>query len=351
MPPRSTPTGVPPRCRSSAGSPTRSSSWGARLDRAATGCATRLQVGLDPPPAALVLEHSVAGAHFAFDVLWDHRSAETFAALPGADARSRTLPIDPWVLEALEAFLRDHDVEVGASAAPALRGLRDEYDVAIEAIRRSRSRTAEPPDPAPRLGEGELAPFQWAGVRYVLDARRVFLADEQGLGKTVAGPGRAGGRCGVPRGRRLPGEPEAQLGARGRTLAAPPHPHDRQRPGRRPGPRRHHDRQLRHRRRSRRGAAARRAPRAGAGRVALRQEPARSAHAGGPLAGGPSAGGSPASGADRHARDQPRRTTSSPSCESWAVWRSSAAARASAGAFRAWAARSGCTGTCVARAS
>jgi len=37
---------------------------------------------------------------------------------------------------------------------------------------------------AARLG-GELAPFQWAGVRYVLDRRRAFLADEQGLGKTV----------------------------------------------------------------------------------------------------------------------------------------------------------------------
>ena len=32
---------------------------------------------------------------------------------------------------------------------------------------------------------GELQPFQWAGVRYALDARRAFLADEQGLGKTV----------------------------------------------------------------------------------------------------------------------------------------------------------------------
>nr|WP_281381585.1 DEAD/DEAH box helicase [Conexibacter arvalis] len=30
-----------------------------------------------------------------------------------------------------------------------------------------------------------MEPFQWAGVRYVLDARRAFVADEQGLGKTV----------------------------------------------------------------------------------------------------------------------------------------------------------------------
>ena len=32
---------------------------------------------------------------------------------------------------------------------------------------------------------GELHPFQRAGVRYALDRRRTFIADEQGLGKTV----------------------------------------------------------------------------------------------------------------------------------------------------------------------
>jgi SNF2 family DNA or RNA helicase len=39
-------------------------------------------------------------------------------------------------------------------------------------------------DVAGRLG-GELRPFQRAGVRYALTQRRTFLADEQGLGKTV----------------------------------------------------------------------------------------------------------------------------------------------------------------------
>jgi SNF2 family DNA or RNA helicase len=158
---------------------------GARLDRAAAGCATRLQVGIDPPRAALVVEQSVAESRFALEVLWDPDAGAAFAALPGADARSRTLPIDPWALEALEAFLRTHAVVVASSAAPVLRDLRAEHDAAIEAIRHSRARSAEPIEPMPRLGGGELAPFQWAGVRYVLDARRTFLADEQGLGKTV----------------------------------------------------------------------------------------------------------------------------------------------------------------------
>ncbi len=36
----------------------------------------------------------------------------------------------------------------------------------------------------PTLG-GELKPFQRAGVSYLLAQRRAFLADEQGLGKTI----------------------------------------------------------------------------------------------------------------------------------------------------------------------
>ena len=37
---------------------------------------------------------------------------------------------------------------------------------------------------SPGLG-GELKPFQRAGVAYLLERRRAFLADEQGLGKTI----------------------------------------------------------------------------------------------------------------------------------------------------------------------
>jgi len=156
---------------------------GARLDRAAAGSASRLQVGLPVPGAELVVEHSVSEARFGLDVLWDRDARAAFAALPGADSRAVTLPIDPWVLEPLDAFLRVHGVRVGPSAEPHLRAIRTEHDDAVEAIRRSRAQSAEP-IAGLRLG-GELAPFQWAGVRYVLDARRTFLADEQGLGKTV----------------------------------------------------------------------------------------------------------------------------------------------------------------------
>jgi hypothetical protein len=158
---------------------------GATLDRAAATCVAHLQAGLRPPGAQLTLEQTVEEQRLALEVLWDRATAAAFAELPGADARSRTLPVDPWVLEPLEAFLRLHGVAVHPAARPTLERLRAEHDEAIEAVRRSRARRAEPPTPPPELHGGELAPFQWAGVRYVLAARRAFLADEQGLGKTV----------------------------------------------------------------------------------------------------------------------------------------------------------------------
>jgi len=89
------------------------------------------------------------------------------------------------VSESLDAFLSLHEVEVTALAQPVLERLRAEHDAAREAVRRSRATEAEPlEEVAARLG-GQLEPFQWAAVRYALDARRTFLADEQGLGKTV----------------------------------------------------------------------------------------------------------------------------------------------------------------------
>ena len=78
-----------------------------------------------------------------------------FGVEPAANAR-----------EVLDRLRREHDVGDRRRAPLARRPTR----------RRWRSRT--------RLG-GELRPFQRAGVAYVLQARRTFLADEQGLGKTV----------------------------------------------------------------------------------------------------------------------------------------------------------------------
>jgi SWI/SNF-related matrix-associated actin-dependent regulator of chromatin subfamily A-like protein 1 len=156
----------------------------ARLDPAAERVLQAIEHGEPPPAAQLALRRGVEGAELRLEVGWDPAIGAAFEALPAAGG-SRALALDPWVVGQLNAFLADRDVEVTAAAAEALAELRAEDARAADAVARSRATAAEPlPETAARLG-GELAPFQWAGVRYALDARATFIADEQGLGKTV----------------------------------------------------------------------------------------------------------------------------------------------------------------------
>jgi SWI/SNF-related matrix-associated actin-dependent regulator of chromatin subfamily A-like protein 1 len=154
-----------------------------RLNLAAARCLELAEVGQAPPPARLVLARGADGERLALEVLWDAEIGEAFDRLPGATGNG--LPFDPWLADELDAFVARHHVEVAPLAAEVLSRLLAERRTAAAAIRRSRAGSGEPiGDTAAVLG-GKLAPFQWAGVRYVLDARRAFLADEQGLGKTV----------------------------------------------------------------------------------------------------------------------------------------------------------------------
>jgi SWI/SNF-related matrix-associated actin-dependent regulator of chromatin subfamily A-like protein 1 len=157
---------------------------GARLDPRALRCASRLQVDLEPAPATLALVESVGEPRFTLDVNWDPETIPAFVALPACEAHGRSLPVDPYLLEPLEHYLRTFGVEVAPNALEALDRLRAEHDDAIEDVRRSRASNG-PPLPVEEVLGGELRPFQRAGVAYALAARRAFLADEQGLGKTV----------------------------------------------------------------------------------------------------------------------------------------------------------------------
>ncbi|MDP2709695.1 MAG: DEAD/DEAH box helicase [Solirubrobacteraceae bacterium] len=156
-----------------------------RIDAGARRCVEALLTGVQPPPARLTAARTFDGERLRLDVLWDGDAGAAFCKLPGADARSRTLPIDPWIVEPLDAFLGTFGIEVDGAGRQTLDALREEHAAALAMIRSSRATGAEPiDDVAAQLG-GELAPFQWAAVRYALHARRCFLADEQGLGKTV----------------------------------------------------------------------------------------------------------------------------------------------------------------------
>ncbi|WP_210494985.1 DEAD/DEAH box helicase [Patulibacter sp. SYSU D01012] len=140
---------------------------------------------------------------------WSSRLQGRFAALPEAvplgappgrayrrgDApitagTTVAVPADPSLVQAVDALIRDYpDLLVTAAAQDLLATLRAEYEERIETIDLSQAERANPlrrtraGEPL-RLG-GELQPFQHAGVRYLLKRRRSFLADEQGLGKTV----------------------------------------------------------------------------------------------------------------------------------------------------------------------
>jgi SWI/SNF-related matrix-associated actin-dependent regulator 1 of chromatin subfamily A len=155
----------------------------ARLDPAAARCVQALELGRTPAPARLDHVTGVDGEALRLEVLWDPEIGEAFDRLKGVVGRR--VPLDPWVAEDLDAFIALHELEVTPAARPILAALRAEHDHAMETVKRSRATSAEPiAEIEDRLG-GELQPFQWAGVRYALDARRAFLADEQGLGKTV----------------------------------------------------------------------------------------------------------------------------------------------------------------------
>src|SRR4051794_2945759 len=157
---------------------------GARLDPRALRCAPRLQVGLQPAPATLSLVESYGEPRFKLDVNWDPDTVGAFAKLPAAEEHGRTVPLDPYLLEPLEYFIRQHGIDVGQNALLALDKLRTEHDAAIGSVQRSRAADAPELACEDRLG-GELRPFQRAGVRYALWSRRLFIADEQGLGKTI----------------------------------------------------------------------------------------------------------------------------------------------------------------------
>jgi hypothetical protein len=158
---------------------------GAKLDGAAMRCVLALEHGGEAPPARLAINVAVDGESFLLETLWDPTIGDAFERLPGASDGGRSLPLDPWVVTHLDAFLATHGVAIDAPAGAALEELREEAAEAQASIRKSKATEAPPLEGVPEKLGGELQPFQWAGVRYVLDARRVFLSDEQGLGKTV----------------------------------------------------------------------------------------------------------------------------------------------------------------------
>ncbi len=163
------------------------------ISHAAKRCVAALEAGLPAPPA--VLELSVVHEQPTFVLAPGHDPAmvEEFTQLPGAVAgttgRSHhehddlpAIAADAFWVPALDEFIAQRSPWVAPEALGRLQQIREEHAHAAGLV--ALSAATDAPLELSGLG-GELKPFQRAGVRYLLEQRRAFLADEQGLGKTI----------------------------------------------------------------------------------------------------------------------------------------------------------------------
>ena len=270
------------------------------------------------------------------------------ARLRGARALAAGRPLPARAARALPAHLRRR----GRARTPPT------CSSACGASTTSRSRTSAARAPttgrrwrSSRSLGGELRPFQRAGVAYALKARRTFLADEQGLGKTVQALGAIEADDAYPAVVICPAslklnwlrETEHWLPHRSVTVvsgtgATPPLAEITIL---------NYEIVVAHRAR----LALAQAARARARRVPLRQEPARQAHAGGAAAGRGAARGRAAARAHRHAGHEPPRRADRAAARARAARRVRLRRPLLAPLPGQRARRSASTGTCAAPAS
>ncbi|HEY3827854.1 MAG TPA: DEAD/DEAH box helicase [Solirubrobacteraceae bacterium] len=165
------------------------------MSPAAKRCVAALREGRPAPPA--VLELSPLHDDPTFVLAPGHQPAqlEAFAALPGVlsdksgrgsrgeHARLPAIRADPFCVPELDDFLATHGTWVAPEALVLLQEVREQHARAAGLVELSAATDAQVEIPAGLVGE--LKPFQRAGVSYLLSQRRAFLADEQGLGKTI----------------------------------------------------------------------------------------------------------------------------------------------------------------------
>ncbi len=172
--------------------------------RAFTSAATRrcvaaLKEGRPVPAAVLELSTIHEDPTFVLAAGHDEAQLDAFAALPGASPHRRagttrggprrgehghlpSIRADPFCVRDLDSFLAERHIWVEPEALAVLQEIREQHARAAGLVALSAATDAALD--VPGLG-GELKPFQRAGVAYLLEQRRAFLADEQGLGKTI----------------------------------------------------------------------------------------------------------------------------------------------------------------------
>jgi SWI/SNF-related matrix-associated actin-dependent regulator 1 of chromatin subfamily A len=164
------------------------------LSPAAKRCVAALREGLPAPPAVLELSPVHEDPTFVLAPGHEPAQLDAFAALRGVlpnkprrgtrqeHARLPAIRADPFCIPELDAFLAAHGTWVAPDALALLQDIREQHAHAAGLVELSAATDAALEISG--LG-GELKPFQRAGVSYLLAQRRAFLADEQGLGKTI----------------------------------------------------------------------------------------------------------------------------------------------------------------------
>jgi SWI/SNF-related matrix-associated actin-dependent regulator 1 of chromatin subfamily A len=164
------------------------------LSVAARRCVAALRDGRPAPPAVLECSAIHEDPTFVLAPGHDPAQLEAFAGLAGAlpvkprrgagheHAHLPAIRADPFCVPELDAFLTERGTWVEPRALELLQEIREEHARAAGLVELSAATDA--PLQVPGLA-GELKPFQRAGVGYLLTQRRAFLADEQGLGKTI----------------------------------------------------------------------------------------------------------------------------------------------------------------------
>ncbi len=164
---------------------------------AAKRCIAALVEGRPAPPAVLELSSVHEEPTFVLAPGHDASLTERFAQLRGAlapinrrgagreHAQLAAISADPFCVPQLDRFLVEGDVWVDADALAVLQEIREEHARAAGLVALSAATDGAFDDLIPPTLGGELKPFQRAGVSYLLERRRAFLADEQGLGKTI----------------------------------------------------------------------------------------------------------------------------------------------------------------------
>jgi len=148
------------------------------ISPAARRCVAAIEAGQPAPPAVLELSTEHDRPSFVLVPGHDHGMVAEFARVAGAPA----ITADPYWVPELDRFVSERDPWVAPDALVALQEVREEHARAAGLVALSAATDATLD--VPGLG-GQLKPFQRAGVQYLLQQRRAFLADEQGLGKTI----------------------------------------------------------------------------------------------------------------------------------------------------------------------